>query len=61
MTTTQTYVNAGVARDLAKDLGVECMVTTDGEKIVIDFGGGYVVECVTLEGACEEIREYAKH
>lgn len=61
MTTTQTYVNAGVARDLAKSLDVECTVTMEGEEIVIDFGGGYVVECATLEGACEEIREYAKN
>lgn len=60
MTTTQAYVNARVARDLAESLEVDCEVTTDSDEIVIDFGDGES-RFTTLEDAIEAIRENAKH
>lgn len=61
MTTTQTTVDARTARELAADLDLDCIVTTEGDDIVIDFGGGAVETFSTLADAVDAIREYAKH
>jgi hypothetical protein len=60
MTSTQTTVNASIARELAADLGVSVDIDTAGESIVLTFRPDYTIECATLEEACAEIREYAK-
>ena len=49
--TTQTNVDARTARELASSLDLDCTVTTDGDEIVIDFGGGAEESFSTLEDA----------
>lgn len=60
MTSTQTHVNARIASELAADIEVDVTINTNDETIVLEFRPDYIVECATVEEACQEIREYAK-